>query len=256
MIFRLLHNIGIKIPPLLWLHKKIKPRITFIQDFVTFKRLLPNAKSNFPLAWQDRQPCLKDNTSKTKFDRHYIYHTAWAARILAKQQPAYHVDISSTLFFSTMVSAFIPVTFYDYRPAQITLDRLTSSHADLISLPFSDGEVRSLSCMHVVEHIGLGRYGDQLDPNGDLKAMNELQRVLAPGGMLLFVVPVGQPKIVFNAHRIYAYQQILEYFNDLQLREFSLIPDKTDQRGLIPNATQEMADAQSYGCGCFWFEKC
>ena len=39
--------------------------------------------------------------------------------------------------------------------------------------------------MHVVEHIGLGRYGDQVDPDGDLMAMKELERVTAKLGKLL-----------------------------------------------------------------------
>jgi hypothetical protein len=37
--------------------------------------------------------------------------------------------------------------------------------------------------MHVVEHIGLGRYGEPMDEQGDLKAIEELKRVLAPGGI-------------------------------------------------------------------------
>jgi hypothetical protein len=109
--------------------------------------------------------------------------------------------------------------------------------------------------MHVVEHIGLGRYGDPLDSNGDLKAISELKRVLAVGGTLLFVVPVGQPKIMFNAHRIYSYEQIVSYFSELELTEFSLIPDASRKNVLIQCATKEMADAQTYGCGCFWFTR-
>ena len=108
--------------------------------------------------------------------------------------------------------------------------------------------------MHVVEHVGLGRYGDPLDPDGDLKAMAELKRVLAPGGNLLFVVPIGgAPKIMFNAHRIYSYQQVLDCFTGLELKEFALVPDNSADGGLIANATREMSDAQNYGCGCFLF---
>jgi SAM-dependent methyltransferase len=109
--------------------------------------------------------------------------------------------------------------------------------------------------MHVVEHVGLGRYGDPLDPEGDLKAMRELTRVLAPGGTLLFVVPVGRPKIVFNAHRIYSYEQVLNCFQGLTLRNFFLIPDNALEDGPMPSATKEDADKQAYGCGCFWFTK-
>lgn len=106
--------------------------------------------------------------------------------------------------------------------------------------------------MHTVEHVGLGRYGDQLDPSGDLKSIAELKRVLKPGGNLLFVTPVGKPRIEFNAHRIYSYEQILEYFSPLTLNEFSLIPDAG---GLISNADPAMVKDQRYACGCFWFKK-
>ncbi len=77
-------------------------------------------------------------------------------------------------------------------------------------------------------HIGLGRYGDPLDPEGTIKAINELKRVLvlAVGGNLYFSLPVGSPRLCFNAHRIHSPGQILEYFSDLKLVEFSGVDDK------------------------------
>ncbi|HET6382896.1 MAG TPA: DUF268 domain-containing protein [Armatimonadota bacterium] len=206
------------------------------------------------VTWQDRQPELSDRTSSHGFDAHYVYHTAWAARILAELMPDRHVDISSYLYFSTLVSAFLPVDFYDYRPAAIYLSNLTTRSADLLSLPFQDRSVRSLSCMHVVEHVGLGRYGDALDPDGDLKAMAELQRVIAPGGSLLFVVPVGRPRVVFNAHRIYSINQVKSALGELVLQRFDLIPDHA-REGMISNASGELADRQNFACGCFWFKR-
>jgi ubiquinone/menaquinone biosynthesis C-methylase UbiE len=145
------------------------------------------------------------------------------------------------------------VRFYDYRRADLQLGNLTSDAADLLALPFADGSIESLSCMHVVEHIGLGRYGDSLDPDGDLKAISELKRVLAPEGNLLFVVPIGKPMIMFNAHRIYSYEQVMSYFSELELKEFALIPDNPSEGGLIHDAIKEQADRQTYACGCFWF---
>lgn len=79
--------------------------------------------------------------------------------------------------------------------------------------------------------------------------------MLSVGGDLLFVVPIGKPRIQFNAHRIYSYEQIMDYFRELKLQKFALIPDKPEDGGLIVDATKEMANEQSYGCGCFHFQK-
>jgi SAM-dependent methyltransferase len=227
----------------------------FVLDFLKARRMMSGHEPRFSMLWADRHPCIDDRTTTTGFDRHYVYHLAWAARILAEARPELHIDISSSLYFSTLVSAFVPVKFFDYRPPRIELSNLSVEFADLCSLPFEDGVVQSLSCMHVVEHVGLGRYGDPLDPDGDLKAVAQLTRVLSPGGSLLFVVPVGRPRVAFNAHRIYSYDQVVTYFSELRLQEFSLIPDNPGERGLVRHATKDLADIQNYGCGCFWFKK-
>lgn len=233
----------------------LKAYVQFLEEFRNFIAL-SGASKRFRIEWCDRYPCLNDRTRETGFDRHYMYHPAWAARILAEARPEEHVDISSTLYFCTLVSAFIPVKYYDYRPADLILDNLSSESADLLALPFTAGSISSLSCMHVVEHVGLGRYGELLDPDGDLKAIVELKRVLAPGGLLLFVVPVaGVSKIMFNAHRIYRYDQVIEYFSDFELKEFVLIPERAEDGGLVRNPSQELINDQSYGCGCFCFRK-
>lgn len=245
-----------RFPPAVWLNaQRRRYQITrgFKQEFASFQKLAARSEPRFSLEWQDRYPCLADKTATTDFDRHYIYHTAWAARVVGQVRPAAHVDISSTLYFCSIVSAFVPVRFYDYRPADLRLDNLSSERADLTHLPFADKSIASISCMHVVEHVGLGRYGDPLDPDADLRAMSELRRVVAPGGSLLFVVPVGRPKIMFNAHRIYACQKVIDCFAGLKLTEFALIPDHPAEGGLIRSATKEQADRQTYACGCFWF---
>ena len=227
----------------------------FMKAFLAFRKLSQQSRYRFPLRWKDRYPCLKENITQQDIEPHYTYHPAWAARIVAQVRPAVHVDISSSLSFCTILSAFVPVKFYDYRPTKLNLDNMTSEAADLLQLPFESGSVTSLSCMHVVEHVGLGRYGDNPDPEGDLKAISELKRVLSPGGSLIFVVPIGKPKIMFNAHRIYSFDQIKEYFSDMKMKEFSLITGDNDKGGLLRNSTKERADQETYGCGCFWFMK-
>ncbi len=208
------------------------------------------------MLWRDRYLQLDDRSTTTAFDAHYIYHPAWAARIIAEIAPPYHVDISSSLNFSTMLSAFIPTRFYDYRPAILTLNNLFCGSEDMTRLSFDDNSISSLSCMHVIEHIGLGRYGDYLDPEGDIKAVNELKRVLAPKGHLFVVFPVtGVPRIEFNAHRVYSYAQIIDFFKEFELKDFSLIQDTPEGGQFFPQAKKEQVDLQYYGCGCFWFQK-
>lgn len=227
----------------------------YLCDLIRFRFLSAKANRSMALRLRDQLPHVDDRTRTTGFDRHYIYHTAWAARILAQTKPVEHVDIASSLYFVTSTSAFVPIRFYDYRPADLDLSNVSSDRADLLALPFADNSIESLSCMHVVEHVGLGRYGDELAPTGDLQAMAELQRVLAAGGDLLFVVPVGKPRVCFNAHRIYSYEMVRDAFSALEIVQFALIPDDGNRQGLIVDADPSLVADQTYGCGCFWFKK-
>ncbi len=224
-----------------------------LKDYFAFKKA---AKSDrFSLSFKDFYPQVKDKTIKTGFDRHYVYHTSWAARKVKEINPIKHIDISSSLYFCGIVSAFTDVDFYDYRPADLKLSGLRSLEGNLHSLPFDNNSVLSISCMHTIEHIGLGRYGDPIDAEGDIKAIDELKRVVQLGGNLLFVTPVGKPKIEFNAHRIYSYEQIISYFDGFELKEFSLIPESGEKGGIIANANPALVKNETYGCGCFWFIK-
>lgn len=228
----------------------------FRTDFDVFGRLEVMTIKRFELDKSNLHPCYGDDTSNTNFDRHYIYHPAWAARIIKGIDPIKHIDISSTLYFCSILSAFVPVEFYDYRPANLVLDNLKSEPADLVRLPFESNSIKSISCMHTIEHVGLGRYGDPLDYDGDLKAIAELKRVVTPGGSLLFVVPLGAKSVIcFNAHRIYDKAQILSLFSDMELVEFALIPEDEEDGGLVVDPSDALLVRQFYGCGCFWFKK-
>jgi len=172
-------------------------------------------------------------------------------RIFA-QHPARHVDIGSQTMFVNLLSAVLPVTFVDYRPIETGMDGLTNRSGDILNLPFTDGSIESLSCLHVAEHIGLGRYGDPLNPNGTRQACAELQRVLAPGGKLYFVLPVGRPRVCFNAHRIHTPRRILEYLGGLELVEFSGV---RDEGTFVEQASLDELAHSRYACGMFLFRK-
>ena len=104
----------------------------------------------------------------------------------------------------------------------------------------------------MAEHVGLGRYGDALNPLGTRQACAELARVLAVGGNLLFSLPVGRPRTCFNAHRIHSPAQVLDYFDDLELVEFSAVDD---DGAFVANIEPERVAAANYACGLFSFRR-
>jgi hypothetical protein len=200
----------------------------------------------------DSFPCLTDWLPSTPFDPHYFYQGAWIARKLAKHSPQYHVDIGSSVLTISVVSGFVKTIFLDYRPLRATLSSLTSIAGSILQLPFRSEAINSLSCMHVLEHIGLGRYGDPIDPDGSRKAAAELARTVAKGGVLYLSVPIGRPRVCFNAHRVFSPDEIPAMFSSLTLVEFSWIDDAG---GLHQSDDLGSAVGQEYACGLYQFEK-
>ena len=197
-------------------------------------------------------PCLDDRTKFTGFGGHYFYQDIWAFRRIMESDVTYHIDVGSRADFVGFLSSITRVIFVDIRPIKVQLDGLESLAGNTLALPFKDGSISSLSCLHVAEHIGLGRYGDQLDPEGTKKAIKEFVRVLAHGGSLYLGLPIGIPRTCFNAHRIHSAEQILEYCYELELIEFSGIDDPGVFRRHIDTSFLEGAD---YACGLFYFKK-
>jgi SAM-dependent methyltransferase len=146
----------------------------------------------------------------------------------------------------------IPVSYIDFRPLIAHIEGLQSVGADITKLPFANSSIMSLSCLHVAEHIGLGRYRDPLNPFGALIAARELCRVLAPGGNLYFSVPVGKPRLVFNSHRIHDADTILSYFSKLQLLELSGVHDNGS---FVENVGLDEFNNSEYACGMFCLRK-
>lgn len=106
------------------------------------------------------------------------------------------------------------------------IDGLEFRKGSVLEMPFEDNSMMSLSCLHVIEHLGLGRYGDPVNPESYLQAAKELTRILAPGGVSIVGIPVGRERLCFDAHRVFDPKTILNAFSQLNLREFSLIDDK------------------------------
>jgi predicted SAM-dependent methyltransferase len=118
---------------------------------------------------------------------------------------------------------------------------------------FDDNSVPSLSSLNVAEHFGLGRYGDQIDPDAHITFMKSLQRVLCPGGKLYFSVPVsGHERVEFNAHRVLSPTTVLNAFDQLRLVSFSCVKDDGH---LYEDVQPSAATSERGGCGLFEFAK-
>ncbi|MGD2145816.1 MAG: DUF268 domain-containing protein [Anaerolineae bacterium] len=197
----------------------IKQYIQYWRDWQRYRRL-PGSEA---LALRDAYPCLYDNNARTRVHPSYFHQDIWALGRLIERRPSLHVDVGSNHTWVGMVTTLTRVVFVDIRPLRARVRCLLPVSGSIIRLPFADDAVASLSCLHVVEHIGLGRYGDPLDPAGTRKAVAELKRVLAPGGHLYLSLPLGRPAVHFNAHRIHSPGQILDYTQGLELASFSSV---------------------------------
>jgi SAM-dependent methyltransferase len=190
----------------------------FAREYRRFRRM--NAGTPFALRAHDIFPCLTDRTVTTPIEPIYFLQDAWFARRLAARRPASHVDVGSSAKSMALIAQFVPVTLVDIRPVEIELEGFSFLPGSVLELPFPDDSQASLSSLCVIEHIGLGRYGDPFDARGSEKAAMELHRVLARGGDLYVSVPVDAAcRIYFNAHRAFTRDYLLGLFPGLELVE-------------------------------------
>ena len=226
----------------------------FIRDWRAYNRLT-RPDSPFAARLGDWMPVLTEWAEEAGVpDPHYFHQDLWAARLIHRRSPALHVDVGSRVDgFIAHLLTFMPVTVVDIRQLRPTVSGLDFIRCDATDLrEFLDDSIESLSSLHAVEHFGLGRYSDPVDPQAPFKVMEAFVRVLAPGGFLYFSVPVGRERLVFNAHRIFAPSTIISAFDGLKLLSFSAVNDRGE---LLENIDQRAAATFEYGCGLFEFTK-
>jgi hypothetical protein len=174
-------------------------------------------------------PCLEDAKASQPVNGFYFYQDCWAARQVFREKPAYVVDVGSTVLLVGILSQFTPCISVDIRPMEAELAGLSTRAGSVLQLPFVDNEVPCLTTMCVLEHIGLGRYGDPLDPLGTEKAIDEIKRVIAPGGTAVYSVPIGQYRTEFNACRRFAYQHAASFFVDWDIVDSCILTPAPEQ---------------------------
>ena len=224
-------------------------------------RKIPNTARNWSAFWADYQqyvsgasgdeeivlqPLIDDRTSQTPIEPIYYYQDAWAFERIYANQPAKHIDVGSNNKFVSLLSKVVPTTMVDIRPLSLRLESLDFVEGSILELPFEDESCESISSICVVEHIGLGRYGDPIDHEGTVKALKELVRVLAPGGRLCISVPIDDTnKTFFNGQRAFTEETILKMCEPLVLVDKAYIFGR-----------EFLASPKTgYGTGCYEFEK-
>ncbi len=199
-------------------------------------------------------------TESGSMSGHYFHTDLHVAKKIFKDNPKRHVDIGSrTDGFVAHIATFREIEVLDIRDQKSKVANILFRQADLMQLP--DGMVNycdSISALHSIEHFGLGRYGDPIDYFGHLRALENIYKMLQPGGKFYFAVPIGKQRIEFNAHRVFSVDYLMDIFkNGYEINQFAYVDDKGE---LIENVQLTPADAKTsfncvYGCGIFELTK-
>ena len=180
----------------------------------------------------------------------YFFQDCLVARWIHDAKPTKHYDVGSRLDgFIGNLSVFRKVDAVDLRPHPKPIPNVRFHQIDLMQELPTDwiGKAESLSCLHTIEHFGLGRYGDGIDPDGYLKGLTQLKKMVAPGGVLYLSTPIGSQRIEFNAHRVFSAETFRNWFTEgWSIEKFSIVDDSCRLlENLDPNDPQI---AGHFGC--------
>jgi SAM-dependent methyltransferase len=174
-------------------------------------------------------PCLNDLAKQPgNVTGHYFHQDLFVAQRIFSQNPEKHVDIGSRIDgFVAHIASFRKIEVFDYRDLLTPIPNVVFRQCDLLAPPPNlNNYCDSLSCLHVIEHVGLGRYGDPIDLFGHLKALQSLATILKPNGLLYLSAPFGEERIEFNAHRVFSLATLVEMVRSkFRLLGFSYVDD-------------------------------
>ncbi|MEY3901738.1 MAG: hypothetical protein RL189_1044 [Pseudomonadota bacterium] len=170
---------------------------------------LRNPNDNWPIDFS-YPICFDRRESAGTAQGQYFLQDIHVARKVFQNNPQRHIDVGSRIDgFVAHVASFREIEVLDIRNLKSHVKEIKFTQANLFEAPqHLLACADSVSCLHALEHFGLGRYGDPLDPTGHIKGLESLRRLLKPGGILYLSVPFGRRKIEFNAHRIFDTEKI------------------------------------------------
>ena len=190
----------------------------------------------------------------------YFHQDLLVASFIYKNNPIRHIDIGSRIDgFIAHVASFRPIDVMDVRDLERTGHKnITFIKADLMDKVCAQNNITdSISCLHAIEHFGLGRYGDPVDPMGHIKGFNNILRMLKPGGNFFISFPIGNKNEVhFNAHRVFHPKDIFTWAEDKNSLKFERF-DYVDDEGKLHQKINIETDTINVilGCGIYTFKK-
>lgn len=148
------------------------------------KYIAMNKRTNFMYSHNFAKPCYTDRYHSAGRLGAYFWQDLWAAQHLYRDKVDKHYDIGSRIDgFIANVSSFISeVVLIDVRPLNKKIPNVTFECMDATKLEnIEDNSISSISSLCALEHFGLGRYGDKVNPEGCFEAFDAIQRVLRGG---------------------------------------------------------------------------
>lgn len=229
---------------ILSIYKKKLLLAEFYKDFEKYNKM---SNVNQQARKENLFPCLFDKSNLTEIEPIYFFQDTWAFEQITKNNPIYHVDVGSHHTFVGFLSKIIDTTMIDIRPLSVNMPSIKFIKGSILELPFDDNSIESLSSICVIEHIGLGRYGDNIDPLGSEKAFSEISRILKIGANFYMSVPIEEiNKVYFNAHRAFNEDYLLSNL----LNNFQVI----GKRYIYGNEFTELKK-NGFGVGCYHLKK-
>jgi len=226
---------------------------TFFFQYLKFKKMGGRITHTLPVLSD-----YDDQAGSTK--GHYFHQDLLVARFVFTHNPTRHVDISSRIDgFVAHVAAFRKIEVMDVRDLDDTGHKnISFIKADLMNTnPAHFCLSDSISCLHAIEHFGLGRYGDPLNPVGHKQGFNNIVAMLKPGGFLYISFPIGKSNEThFNAHRVFHPKDIFSWETgpkQLVLQRFDYVDDSGNLHQQVDLETTPLH--VKYGCGIYTFKK-
>ena len=228
----------------------------YLRDYAALKAQQSSAAN--PFSFGAFYPCLEDRFRESgAATGHYFHQDLLVARRIHANNPVKHVDVGSSIEgFVAHVASFRSIEVFDVRPLSVSIPNIRFVQADMMA-PLPDSLMDycdSLSCLHAIEHFGLGRYGDPIQYDGYLLGLDNFHRILKTGGKLYISVPIGPQRIEFNAHRVFSVGYLLKCFEGkYRLDCFSYIDDlgNLHENAPLVDSSIENNCGCIYGCGIF-----